>query len=127
MQNASQHILQHRVYTGIPAFPEICGLSLQPQGYRVCVNGAVVELGPTRFKLLQQLMNNRERLLTRTQLFDSVWGRSVYIEERTLDAHIQRLRKALEPFNKADLIQTVSGAGYRFSAHSQQAIEKSSQ
>ena len=126
MQNASQHVLQHRVYTGTPAFPEICGLSLQPQGYRVCVKGAFVELGPTRFKLLQQLMNNRERLLTRTQLFDSVWGRSVYIEERTLDAHIQRLRKALEPFNKADLIQTVSGAGYRFSAHSQPAKEERS-
>jgi len=127
MENASQYVFQQRVYTGTQASPEICGLSLQPQGYRVFVNGTFVELGPTRFKLLQQLMNNRERLLTRTQLFDSVWGRSVYIEARTLDAHIRRLRQELEPFNKAGLIQTVNGAGYRFSAYKQPAKEESSQ
>ena len=127
MENASLHVVQHRMYTGTPAFPELCELSLQSQGYRVCVNGIVVELGPTCFKLLRQLMNSRGRLLTRTQLIDRVWGRSVYIEERTLDAHIQRLRKALEPFDKADLIQTVSGAGYRFSVQSPSAKEESSQ
>jgi two-component system phosphate regulon response regulator PhoB len=127
MDNASQHTFQDPVRTGTQAFPETCGLSLQPQGYRVCINGIVVELGPTRFKLLRQLINNRERLLTRTQLIDSVWGRSVYIEDRTLDAHIQRLRKALEPFDKADLIQTVSGSGYRFSVQNQPAKEERSQ
>ncbi len=127
MEHSSQHTLQDPVHTGTAETPEVCGLSLHPQGYRVCVKGIVVELGPTRFKLLSHLMNNRERLLTRTQLIDSVWGRSVYIEERTLDAHIQRLRRALEPFNKADLIQTVSGAGYRFSVYSQPAGQESSQ
>ena len=127
MENASQHVLQNCVYTVTPALPEICELSLQPQGYRVCINGTMIELGPTCFKLLQQLMNNRGRLLTRTQLCDSVWGRSVYIEERTLDAHIQRLREALEPFNKADLIQTASGTGYRFSVNSQSAKGEDSQ
>ena len=127
MENASQHVLQNCVYTVTPALPEICELSLQPQGYRVCINGTMIELGPTCFKLLQQLMNNRGRLLTRTQLCDSVWGRSVYIEERTLDAHIKLLLRALEPFNKADLIKTVSGAGYRFSIYSQPAGQESSQ
>ncbi|MGB5427860.1 MAG: winged helix-turn-helix domain-containing protein [Gammaproteobacteria bacterium] len=127
MDNASQHTFQDPVRTGIPAFPETCGLSLQSQGYRACVNGIVVELGPTRFKLLRLLINSRGRLLTRTQIIDSVWGRSVYIEDRTLDAHILRLRKALEPFGKADLIQTVSGTGYRFSVQNQPAKEESSQ
>jgi two-component system phosphate regulon response regulator PhoB len=61
-------------------------------------------------------MNNTERVFTRSQLLDRVWGTNVYIEERTVDVHIRRLRKALEPHHKSDLIQTVRGAGYRFSA-----------
>jgi len=97
--------------------PDICDVSLYPQDYRICVNETFIELGPTLFRLLWQLMNNREMLLTRRQLLNSVWGGSVYIEERTLDAHIQRLRKILAPFHKAELIETVSGTGYRFSEH----------
>jgi two-component system phosphate regulon response regulator PhoB len=106
------------------SIPDISGVSLYPQDYRICVNGNFIELGPTLFKLLWQLLNNRERLLTRRQLLDSVWGSNMYIEERTLEAHIQRLRGILAPFHKAELIQTVSGAGYRFSEHSQLAIEE---
>jgi two-component system phosphate regulon response regulator PhoB len=106
------------------SIPDICGVSLYPQDYRICVNETFIELGPTLFKLLWQLMHNRERLLTRRQLLNSVWGSSVYIEERTLDAHIQRLRKILAPFHKAEMIQTVSGAGYRFCEHNRLATEE---
>jgi two-component system phosphate regulon response regulator PhoB len=62
-------------------------------------------------------MSHRDRVFTRAHLLDTVWGANVYIEERTVDVHIRRLRKALEPFNKEYLIQTVRGAGYRFSTH----------
>jgi two-component system phosphate regulon response regulator PhoB len=94
---------------------EIGGLSLNQNSYRTSVNGTHFMLGPTEFKLLRHFMHNRERVLTRGQLLDSVWGTNVYVEERTVDVHIRRLRKALEPFDKDDLIQTVRGAGYRFS------------
>jgi two-component system phosphate regulon response regulator PhoB len=101
------------------SIPDICGVLLYPQDYRICVNETFIELGPTLFRLLWELMNNRGRLLTRRQLHNRVWGSSVYIEEHTLDAHIQRLRRILAPFHKAELIQTVRGAGYRFSEHKQ--------
>jgi two-component system phosphate regulon response regulator PhoB len=95
---------------------EIGGLSLDQKSYRTRVNGIAVTLGPTEFRLLRHFMNNMERVYSRGQLLDQVWGTNVYIEERTVDVHVRRLRKALEPFNKACLIQTVRGAGYRFSA-----------
>ena len=95
----------------------ISGLVLDPVSYRTSVNGKPIELGPTEFRLLRHFMNNMERVFTRSQLLDRVWGTNIYIEERTIDVHIRRLRKALEPHHKADLIQTVRGAGYRFSAH----------
>jgi len=94
----------------------INGLTLDQVSYRTSVNGNPLELGPTEFRLLRHFMNNMERVFTRTQLLDHVWGINVYIEERTVDVHIRRLRKALEPHHKDDLIQTVRGAGYRFSA-----------
>jgi two-component system phosphate regulon response regulator PhoB len=94
----------------------INGLVLDQVSYRTSVNGNPIELGPTEFRLLRHFMNNMERVLTRSQLLDRVWGTNVYIEERTVDVHIRRLRKALEPYHKSDLIQTVRGAGYRFSA-----------
>ena len=93
----------------------IAGLSLDQQSYRTSVDGSTVMLGPTEFRLLRHFMNNRERVFTRGQIIDNVWGSNVYIDERTVDVHIRRLRKALEPFNKAGLIQTVRSAGYRFS------------
>jgi len=94
----------------------VSGLVLDQVSYRTSVNGNPIELGPTEFRLLRHFMSNTERVFTRSQLLDRVWGTNVYIEERTVDVHIRRLRKALEPFHKSDLIQTVRGAGYRFSA-----------
>jgi len=90
-------------------------LSLDQQSHRTTVNGASVKLGPTEYKLLRHFMANMDRVLTRGHLLDSVWGTNVYVEERTVDVHVRRLRKVLEPFNRANLIQTVRGAGYRFS------------
>jgi len=93
----------------------INGVVLDQVSYRTSINGNPIELGPTEFRLLRHFMSNTERVFTRSQLLDRVWGTNVYIEERTVDVHIRRLRKALEPYHKADLIQTVRGAGYRFS------------
>jgi two-component system phosphate regulon response regulator PhoB len=93
------------------------GLVLDQKSYRTTVNGHPIELGPTEFRLLRHFMSHRDRVFTRAHLLDTVWGANVYIEERTVDVHIRRLRKALEPFNKEYLIQTVRGAGYRFSTH----------
>jgi two-component system phosphate regulon response regulator PhoB len=93
----------------------IDGLVLDQESHRTTVDGQLIELGPTEFRLLRHFMSHRDRVFTRTQLLDTVWGTNVYIEERTVDVHIRRLRQALEPFGKAHLIQTVRGAGYRFS------------
>jgi two-component system phosphate regulon response regulator PhoB len=92
------------------------GLELDQESYRTTVNGELIELGPTEFRLLRHFMSHLDRVFTRSQLLDTVWGANVYIEERTVDVHIRRLRKALEPFDKQHFIQTVRGAGYRFSA-----------
>ncbi|PVV14529.1 MAG: phosphate regulon transcriptional regulatory protein PhoB [gamma proteobacterium symbiont of Ctena orbiculata] len=94
---------------------ECGGLALDPVSHRVTSDGEAVELGPTEFRLLHFFMSHRERVFTRGQLLDQVWGTNVYIEERTVDVHIRRLRKALEPTAKDKLLQTVRGAGYRFS------------
>ncbi|HAW13659.1 MAG TPA: phosphate regulon transcriptional regulatory protein PhoB [Cellvibrionales bacterium] len=97
------------------------GLSLDPVGHRVYVNDNPVSIGPTEFKLLKFFMSHQERAYTRGQLLDQVWGSNVYIEERTVDVHIRRLRKVLTSpknmdLNLGDYIQTVRGTGYRFSA-----------
>ena len=73
-------------------------------------------MGPTEYRLLHFFMTHAERVYTRTQLLDQIWGGSVYVEERTVDVHIRRLRKALEPFALDAHIQTVRGSGYRFSS-----------
>ena len=91
------------------------GLKLDVASHRVSVGEETVPLGPTEYRLLQFFMEHPERVYTRGQLLDRVWGGNVYVEERTVDVHIRRLRKALEPFRKDDLIQTVRGSGYRFS------------
>jgi two-component system phosphate regulon response regulator PhoB len=75
-----------------------------------------VQIGPTEYRLLHFFMTHAERVYSRTQLLDHVWGGSVYVEERTVDVHIRRLRKTLEPFALDGMVQTVRGAGYRFSA-----------
>jgi two-component system phosphate regulon response regulator PhoB len=94
---------------------EMGGLRLDPATHRVTGNGSALELGPTEFRLLHFLMTHPERVHSRTQLLDQVWGNQVFVEERTVDVHIRRLRKALEATRHDDLIQTVRGAGYRFS------------
>ncbi len=90
-------------------------LFLDPVSHRVKVNGAPLELSPTEFRLLHYFMSHTDRVFTRTQLLDQVWGSQVYVEERTVDVHIRRLRKQLQPFNLDSLLQTVHGSGYRFS------------
>lgn len=95
---------------------EVEGLTLDPAGHRVSGNGVGLEVGPTEYRLLNFFMTHRERVYSRSQLLDRVWGRNVYVEERTVDVHIRRLRKALSATGHDRLIQTVRGAGYRFSA-----------
>lgn len=94
---------------------EFDGLVLDTGTHRVTAAAGEVSLGPTEFRLLRHFMSHPDRVYSRSQLLDSVWGHQVFIEERTVDVHIRRLRKALEPVGKANLIQTVRGAGYRFS------------
>ena len=91
-------------------------LLLDPGTHRVSVRGDEISLGPTEFKLLHFFMTHPERVYSRTQILDHVWGDHVFIEERTVDVHIRRLRAALEPSNTAELLQTVRGSGYRLTA-----------
>jgi two-component system phosphate regulon response regulator PhoB len=92
-------------------------LVLELDSHRVTLGSKSLSLGPTEFKLLQFLMSHPERAYSRAQLLDRVWGSNVYVEERTVDVHIRRLRKVLQDVDAAysDLIQTVRGTGYRFS------------
>jgi two-component system phosphate regulon response regulator PhoB len=96
---------------------EMAGLRLDPATHRVTLNGQVVNFGPTEFRLLHFLMTHPERVHSRTALLDQVWGDHVFVEERTVDVHIRRLRAQLEPVAAEGLIQTVRGSGYRFSAN----------
>ena len=91
------------------------GLTLDPDTVRVTVDGQTVDISPTEFRLLHFFITHPERVYTRDQLLDQVWGRNVYVEERTVDVHIRRLRKILEPYNYNQFIQTVRSVGYRFS------------
>jgi len=95
---------------------EIDGLQLNPVTHRVAAAGQDLELGPTEFRLLHFFMTHPERVHSRERLLNSVWGENVYVEERTVDVHIRRLRKALTTTGHDRLVQTVRGAGYRFSA-----------
>jgi len=91
-------------------------LAIDTNGHRVTANGATVTVGPTEYRLLKFFMENPDRVYSRGQVLDRVWGGSVYIEERTVDVHVRRLRKALEPAGCDWMVQTVRGSGYRFSA-----------
>jgi two-component system phosphate regulon response regulator PhoB len=91
-------------------------LSLDPKSQRVTSNDKIIEIGPTEYRLLAFFMSHPERAYTRSQLLDQVWGGNVYIEDRTIDVHIRRLRKILQPYGCDTLIQTVRGTGYRFSS-----------
>ncbi|MGN8157294.1 phosphate regulon transcriptional regulator PhoB [Salinisphaera sp. RV14] len=97
---------------------ELDGLTLDAASQRVSVGDASVRLGPTEYRLLRFFMSNPERVYTREQMLDRVWGQNVYVEERTVDVHIRRLRKALAPHGFDGFIQTVRGSGYRFSSRS---------
>ena len=100
---------------------EVGGLRLDPATHRLAANGNPVNLGPTEFRLLHFLMTHPERVHSRAQLLDQVWGDHVFVEERTVDVHIRRLRSALEPSNHDGLVQTVRGSGYRFSTQQETA------
>ena len=91
------------------------GLCLDPASHRVTINDQSVDMGPTEYRLLEFFLTHQERAYTRGQLLDHVWGGNVYVEERTVDVHIRRLRKALTIDRHEDLVQTVRGTGYRFS------------
>jgi two-component system phosphate regulon response regulator PhoB len=90
-------------------------LELDSAGHRVISSGNEIKLGPTEYRLLQFLLTHPERVYSRAQLLDRVWGANVYVEERTVDVHVRRLRKALSGVSADSYIQTVRGAGYRFS------------
>ena len=91
------------------------GLSLDVDGQRLYAHGELLSLGPTEFRLLSFLMLHPERAYSRQQLLDLVWGHHVYVEDRTIDVCVGRLRKCLEPYGFAGFVQTVRGLGYRFS------------
>ncbi len=90
-------------------------LTLDAEQHRLTIAGHTLEVSPTEFRLMQFFMTNPDKVYSRTHLLDQVWGRSVYIEERTVDVHIRRLRKILAEYDREELIQTVRGFGYRFS------------
>ncbi|MEM1111782.1 MAG: phosphate regulon transcriptional regulator PhoB [Pseudomonadota bacterium] len=97
---------------------QVAQLILDSESRRIFLGESAVDMGPTEFKLLEFFMSHPERAYTRSQLLDHVWGANVYVEERTVDVHIRRLRKALQSaeMDYSNLIQTVRGTGYRFSS-----------
>jgi two-component system phosphate regulon response regulator PhoB len=108
-------VLRRSSPTGTEEKIVIEGLVLDGASHRVTVGEQTVPLGPTEYRLLSFFMTHPERVYSRNQLLDRVWGGNVYVEERTVDVHIRRLRKALEQFGYDKFVQTVRGAGYRFS------------
>jgi two-component system phosphate regulon response regulator PhoB len=94
---------------------EVGELMFDPIGHRVSIAGAEINLGPTEYRLLQFFLTHRERVYSRDQILDHVWGGNVYLDERTVDVHIRRLRKAISVAGYDNYVQTVRGAGYRFS------------
>jgi two-component system phosphate regulon response regulator PhoB len=106
-------LLRRKAPESLDTAVQIGSLRLDGATMRVTANGVPVHLGPTEFRLLRFLMNHPERVHSRSQVLDRVWGDHVFIEERTVDVHIKRLREALAPHGCAQLIETVRGAGYR--------------
>ncbi|WP_206483544.1 phosphate regulon transcriptional regulator PhoB [Thalassotalea sp. G2M2-11] len=101
---------------------EFHGLKLDPVAHRVSINERALDLGPTEFRLLHFFMTHTERVYSREQLLDNVWGTNVYVEDRTVDVHIRRLRKAIAGQGHEDFIQTVRGSGYRFSGKTKLSV-----
>lgn len=110
-------VLRRRTPQATDDLVEIAGLQLDPASHRVTGNGEPLQLGPTEFRLLHFFMTHAERVYTRVQLLDQVWGDHVFVEERTVDVHIRRLRKALEATGHDRLVQTVRSSGYRLSVN----------
>jgi two-component system phosphate regulon response regulator PhoB len=110
-------VLRRRAPEQVGGVVSIGALLLDASTYRVSFNDQMLKLGPTEFKLLHYLMNHSERVHSRSQLLDKVWGDHVFIEERTVDVHVKRLREALGS-SAGQMIETVRGAGYRLTAHS---------
>jgi two-component system phosphate regulon response regulator PhoB len=106
-------VLRRRVPEALDAAVEVGGLRLDPSTRRVARQGVELKLGPTEFRLLHFFLTHPERVHSRAQLLDRVWGDHVFIEERTVDVHVKRLREALQPAQCAQMIETVRGAGYR--------------
>jgi len=102
--------------TSLEEVIEVQGLKLDPVSHRVSADEQSVDMGPTEFKLLHFFMTHPERVYSREQLLNNVWGTNVYVEDRTVDVHIRRLRKAVSSSGHDKLIQTVRGSGYRFSS-----------
>ena len=116
MLTARLHAVMRRVSpTSVDEVIEVQGLKLDPVSHRVSAEEKALDMGPTEFKLLHFFMTHPERVYSREQLLNNVWGTNVYVEDRTVDVHIRRLRKAIEETGHDRLIQTVRGAGYRFS------------
>lgn len=107
-------VLRRATPPGMEETIEVNGLTLDPVCHRVMSKGSPIDVGPTEYRLLQFFMTHQERAYSRAQLLDQVWGGNVYVEERTVDVHIRRLRKALGDDHE-HLVQTVRGTGYRFS------------
>ena len=110
-----QAVLRRSAPAGSGDVIEVEGLKLDDSSHRVSAGDREIALGPTEYRLLHFFMTHPERVFTRGQLLDRVWGGNTYVEERTVDVHIRRLRKTLEPHRCDDLVQTVRGSGYRFS------------
>ena len=110
-----QAVLRRAMPGGVEERLTVAGLEVDAASQRVSARGEPVKLGPTEYRLLHFFISHPERVYTREQVLDRVWGQNVYVEERTVDVHIRRLRKALEPYGYDNMIQTVRGTGYRFS------------
>ena len=111
-------VLRRKAPEALDSVVDVGGLSIDPGTRRVSRDGTEVKLGPTEFRLLHFFMTHPERVHSRSQLLDRVWGDHVFIEERTVDVHVKRLREALSPVGCSGLIETVRGAGYRLTRQS---------
>jgi two-component system phosphate regulon response regulator PhoB len=106
-------VLRRKAPEALDTMVDVAGLKLDPATRRVAREDREVRIGPTEFRLLHFFMTHPERVHSRAQLLDRVWGDHVFIEERTVDVHVKRLREALEPVGCSRMIETVRGAGYR--------------
>ncbi|CAN5748382.1 phosphate regulon transcriptional regulator PhoB [soil metagenome] len=110
-------VLRRKSPESLDTAVEVSGLKLDPATHRVSKDGVELKLGPTEFRLLHFFMSHPERVHSRAQLLDRVWGDHVFIEERTVDVHVKRLREGLAPAHGSNMIETVRGAGYRLTEH----------